>query len=103
MNEMNKALANYMKLGPWILLCLVSVDCFAKAMVVTHRSPANAKDDRSSYEIALIKLALEKSTEDLDSFYLQPAPVMNAERGLKSLQNNAFSNLVLSLTFATSF
>ncbi len=68
-------------------------------LTVSHMSPESANDKRQEYEIALLRLALEKTRPEYGAFELKPAPPMNFTRAVASLTQNIFPNLMIQVSY----
>jgi hypothetical protein len=73
-----------------------------KAMIVTHRSPEIDGDTRPNYEVAVLRLALDK-TPEYGPYTLQPAPRINVTRSLHSIRTNAFPNFFYTLGYEEKY
>lgn len=71
--------------------------------VFTHRAPETDSDTRPNYEVALLRLALEKTVDEYGPFRLQPSPPINITRSLFSIRNNTFPNFFYSITYQEAF
>lgn len=93
------------KSGPvfWIFIGLLLVPSHSIAAqtetVFTHRVAESAGDTRHLYEIAVLKLALEKTEPEYGPFRLEGAPRINVTRSIHSIRSNSFSNFFYSLGY----
>ena len=79
-------------------LTLLSETCLG-LLVVSYRHFDDTEDKRSTYESQLLKLALDKTTETYGEYRMVPTPVMSVARGLTSLTNNTYTNLILAYPY----
>ncbi|VUD62854.1 hypothetical protein TDB9533_03125 [Thalassocella blandensis] len=56
-----------------------------------------------AYEMAIIRLALEKTREEYGDFKLMEAPQMNEARGIASVMDNAYANSIRVSVYRKSF
>ncbi len=64
-------------------------------MTVTYRSQESVNDIRQEYNIALLELALQKTTTEYGPYKLIPSIRMNAARSLVAAKNNEFENFFI--------
>jgi len=65
----------------------------------TYRAPESDRDTRLLYEIAVLRLALEKTAKEYGPFRLEPTPRINVARCLQSIQQHSFTNFFCSLGY----
>ncbi len=89
----------------WIgLLCILFASMPLRAdMVVSFRDAESQKDRRHEYNLALLKLALEKTRSDYGNYRLQPVPAMNIARSVQAMKKNEYPNLVVELSYEDSY
>ena len=88
----------FLKLILITLLPLISQGVVAQ-FIVTYRHLKSEEDKRSNYETQLLRLALDKTTEDFGEYRMIQAPSMSVARGLISLTNNIYTNLILAYPY----
>ncbi len=72
----------------------------AAPLVVTYDNGETTEDPRIDYELALLTLALEKTTEEFGPYQLQPSPhSMNYHRALVALKSNQYENFIRSFAY----
>ena len=89
-----------------VVVCACALTQLALAssvFVVSYKAPDNRKDTRSSYEAALIRLALQKTEAEYGEFHMKLSLSMSVERELKSLSDNTYTNLVLAFPYSKSY
>lgn len=87
-----------------LALCTCSTSPYATAeMVISHRAPETDSDTRPDYEVALLRLALEKTLDEYGPFRLQAVPRINFIRSIFSIRNNIFPNFFYSLGYEESY
>lgn len=69
----------------------------------TYRSDQDANDERARYQVALLKLALEKTSDEYGDFRLISGGAMNNSRALESLKNGSRENYFLKLSFSNDY
>jgi hypothetical protein len=85
---------------PSIFYCSISFCSFASAnFVVTVRVPEILGDSREEYNVALIRLALEKTTPEYGSYELQMMPPMNGLRSLTEVSRGKYTNALIELNY----
>jgi len=67
--------------------------------VFTHRVAETLGDTRPDYEVAVLKLALEKTEAEYGPFRLEGAPKINVTRSIHSIRTNSFPNYFYSLGY----
>jgi hypothetical protein len=67
--------------------------------VFTHRVPEAYASSTASYEVSVLKLALDKTLADYGPYELKPAPKINLNRSLQSIKANTFPNYFASLGY----
>lgn len=90
---------------PWIglfFIALVSLPLQAE-MVISFRDAESQKDRRHEYNLALLRLALEKTRDEYGDYRLQPTPAMNIARSVQALKKNEYPNLVVELSYEDSY
>jgi len=85
-----------------LLMFIVVLPVYGE-MVITHVTPLNEDDHRHDYGIALLKLALEKTVPDYGPYRMEGAPVMNQARGMESVRENRYENLVRTFGYEERF
>lgn len=87
----------------FFLICLIllplSFPVTATTLVVMHRAPDSINDKRQDYNIALIRLALNKTLAQDETLQLKPIPPMNSARARYALNTNLYPNLILELSY----
>ena len=80
--------------------------CFAQPgkaqMVVTYQQAESIKDRRFDYDIAVLRLALEKTRHEYGDFRLQPSPPMNRARATADARSRAYPNFFVKLSYSDS-
>lgn len=82
-----------------ISLLLLFGNNIAAETVFTHRIAESEGDTRPDYEVAVLKLALEKTQAEYGAFRLEGAPRINVTRSIHSIRANTFSNFFYSLGY----
>lgn len=86
------------------LLCILFASMPLRAdMVVSFRDAESQKDRRHEYNLALLKLALEKTRSDYGNYRLQATPAMNIARSVQAMKKNEYPNLVVELSYEDSY
>lgn len=67
--------------------------------VFTYRAPESDRDTRLHYEIQVLRLALEKTTDEYGPFRLEPTPRINVARCMQSVRQHKFTNFFCSLGY----
>lgn len=80
-------------------LLLFCAESIAAETVFTHRVPESEDDTRPNYEVAVLKLALEKTQAEYGAFRLQGSPRINVSRSIQSIRTNNFPNFFYSLGY----
>jgi len=81
-------------------LLLVLVETAAcEPSVFTHRLPEAYASGTSSYEAAVLKLALDKTLQEYGPYELRAAPQININRNVQSIKANTFPNYFASLGY----
>lgn len=80
-------------------LMLLLGNTLAAETVFTHRVAETEGDTRPNYEVAVLKLALEKTEAEYGSFRLEGAPRINVTRSIHSIRSNSFPNFFYSLGY----
>jgi len=75
---------------------ITSAEDINTATTFTYRAPESDQDHRPDYEIALIRLALEKTINEYGPFNLVASPRMNLARCLLSIRKNDLPNFFCS-------
>lgn len=70
-----------------------------KVMVVTHRAPETDSDTRHYYEVAVLRLALEKTRKEYGDYKMVEGPRTNVTRTIADMRHNTFPNHVFSLAY----
>lgn len=70
-----------------------------KVMVVTHRAPETDTDTRHHYEVAVLRLSLEKTRAEYGDYRMVEGPRANVARTIHDMRHNTFPNHVFSLAF----
>ncbi|SFN99054.1 hypothetical protein SAMN05660284_02671 [Formivibrio citricus] len=68
-------------------------------VVLTHTSAESAADTRQLYNIAALRLALEKTRAEYGDYRLQPAPRMNTARALEEARRGTYPNFMVMTSF----
>jgi len=63
--------------------------------VLYIKTTENPKDEKSSYDFKLLKLALEKTKDEDGEYTLKIAPDMNFARAMRFIHNNQFKKLII--------
>lgn len=80
-------------------LLLLFGNNIAAETVFTHRIAESQGDTRPDYEVAVLRLALEKTQVEYGAFRLEGAPRINVTRSIHSIRTNSFSNFFYSLGY----
>lgn len=72
-------------------------------IIVHHVSPLSAQDKRHDYGIELLRLALVKTVIDYGPFEMRGAPRMNQARGMESVRENRYENLIRTFGYEERF
>ncbi|MCE0494666.1 hypothetical protein [Vibrio salinus] len=90
-----------------ISLCLYltqsSISQADTTLTITYRSPQNQDDKRKQYQIALLKLALEKTRNDYGDYKLVPSGSMNNDRALEVLKTQSRKNFFIRLSYDSEY
>ena len=78
-----------------VLLLLMFIFSTNATDVFYIKTTENPKDERSSYDFKLLKLALEKTKDEHGEYTLKIASDMNFARAMHFIQNNQFKNLII--------
>lgn len=70
-----------------------------KVMVVTHRAPETDIDTRHHYEVAVLRLSLEKTRAEYGDYKMVEGPHTNVARVIHDMRHNTFPNHVFSLAY----
>lgn len=82
------------------LLLIIAVQARAFAQTVfTHRVPEAYASATPSYEVAVLKLALDKTRHEYGPYELKPAPQINLNRVIQSIKTDTFPNYFASLGY----
>lgn len=89
----------------WITVGLFGSICPVSAAVTTfvYRSAETLHDTRNGYDMALLRLALEKTRDVYGEFELLPSPVMNTTRVLKALQQGTYPNFIIKMSYSPEY
>lgn len=68
-------------------------------VVFTHVAAESAADTRQLYNIAVLRLALEKTRPEYGHFRLEPAPRMNTARALEEARRGTYPNFMVMTSF----
>ncbi len=71
--------------------------------IVHHVTPLSDLDKRHDYGIELLRLALAKTVRDFGPFEMRGAPRMNQARGMESVRENRYENLVRTFGYEERF
>lgn len=71
--------------------------------VFTHRVPEAYASNTPSYEVSVLKLALDKTLKEYGPYELKPAPKINVNRSLQSIKANTFPNYFASLGYNENY
>ncbi|MDO3383440.1 hypothetical protein [Gilvimarinus algae] len=82
------------------LLTLCGVTQPSEPQVFTYRTPSSSADHRFSYEVELLRLALERTVPEYGPFQLQPGFSMNLPRAMAIARANALENLVIKTSYS---
>lgn len=83
-----------------IFCCSIFCCSFASAnFVVSVRVPETLGDSREEYNVALIRLALEKTTAEYGGYELQMMPPMNGLRSLTEVSRGKYTNALIELNY----
>lgn len=72
-------------------------------LIVQHVTPLSPQDKRHDYGIELLRLALAKTVKDFGPFETVGAPRMNQARGMESVRENRYPNLVRTFGYEARF
>lgn len=86
-----------------ILLSMVMVSQALSEMLITHVTPLNSDDRRHDYEIALLRLSLEKTIDDFGPYTMAGAAKMNQARSKASVRQNRYTNLIRTFGYEKDF
>lgn len=83
-------------------LASLTVPSYAQT-VFTHRVPEAYASNTPSYEVSVLKLALDKTLKEYGPYELKPAPKINVSRSLQSIKANTFPNYFASLGYNENY
>lgn len=72
-------------------------------MVFTHRVPEAYLSSTPSYEVSVLKLALDKTLKEYGPYELKPAPQISMSRNIQSIKANTFPNYFASLGYNENY
>jgi len=81
-----------------LLLILAETRAFAQT-VFTHRVPEAYVSAIPSYEVSILKLALDKTIDEYGPYEFRAAPAINVTRAVQSIKTNAFPNYLASFGY----
>lgn len=84
-------------------LALTATPLVMAEMIITHVSPLNKDDHRHDYGIDLLRLSLEKTVKDFGPYKMVGAPKMNQARGMESVRENRYTNLIRTFGYEQRF
>jgi len=79
------------------LFCVIVPKAFSET-IFTYQGKESATDTRKEYNIALLRLALEKTIAKYGPFKLVPSPKMNAARSLKTVKAGGLRNFFVKFS-----
>lgn len=97
LSTINSTLA-WQLLWAWTLLLSYCAQA-ASETVFTYRASESDRDTRLHYEVAVLRLALEKTTAEYGPFRLEPTPRINVARCMQSVRQHKFTNFFCSLGY----
>lgn len=83
----------------FIVLAFCSPLATCDTLIVRHRAPESTNDLRQNYNIALIRLALEKTRSPNEVIKLEAIPTVSSARARLVLNSNRFQNLILEFSY----
>lgn len=83
-------------------LALLPETCLG-LLVVSYRHLNNIEDKRSRYEFQLLELALDKTVDTHGEYRMVETHMMSVARGLTSLTNNTYTNLILAYPYDEAY
>lgn len=83
-------------------LASITVPAFAQT-VFTHRVPEAYASNTPTYEVSVLKLALEKTIAEYGPYEFKAAPKINVSRSLQSIKANTFPNYFASLGYNDNY
>lgn len=98
-----------MRIARYVVMCLTcwSLTCgwpvMAAVTTFIYRSAETANDTRNGYDMALLRLALEKTRGEFGEFELVPSPVMNTTRVLKAVQQGTYPNFIIKMSYSPAY
>lgn len=88
------------RLGALILFgCMFSLAVAKETTVFTYVEAESTADRRQVYNLAALKLALEKTRPEYGPYQLQAAPRMNTARALEEARRGTYPNLMVMTSF----
>jgi hypothetical protein len=82
----------------FLLTLLVGSSVFAQT-IFTHQTPEAYVSATQSYEVLVLKLALDKTIAEYGPYELRAAPQNSVTRSIQSMKTNAFPNYFASLGY----
>ncbi|MGL4206874.1 MAG: hypothetical protein ACRCRW_12250 [Aeromonadaceae bacterium] len=90
----------------WICLFLPMVmagPTLAAPTLFTYRAAESELDTRNHYDIALLRLALEKTRAKYGAYQLEASPPMNTGRALQELKKGTYANFITKQSYNPEF
>lgn len=88
--------------GAAVLLLMVEPG-MAATTLFTYRSAESALDTRNHYDMALLKLALEKTRARYGDYQLEASPPMNTNRAMQELVKGTYPNFIIKMSYSQDY
>lgn len=95
---MNRYAFSIQLLSSLLFVFAAQTRAFAQT-VFTHRVPEAYASATPSYEVSVLKLALDKTRDEYGPYEFKPAPQINQNRVLQSIKTDTFPNYFASLGY----
>lgn len=82
-----------------LLLFILSPLAISSPLVITYRAPESNKDKRFDYDNALLKMALDKTTDEYGEYQLVASKPMNFVRAMSVVKQNSLPNFFIKLSY----
>lgn len=86
-----------------VFLLLMTGPGVAAATLFTYRSAESALDTRNHYDMALLKLALEKTRARYGDYQLEASPPMNTNRAMQELMKGTYPNFIIKMSYSPEY